>query len=78
MAQQTSGDRALGANLRSTRERLVWSRRTLADKAGVSEATIARIELYGAVPNLGTLRALAEALDVAVADLEVPDKAVAS
>lgn len=72
MSEPTDGDRSIGANLRRARERIVGSRRRLSDKSGVSEATIARIELYGALPNLSTLRALADALDMSVAELDAP------
>jgi transcriptional regulator with XRE-family HTH domain len=69
MATQASGDRSIGANLRKAREGHGWSRETLAGKAGVSVATVARTELYGNVPRLDLLSALAVALEIGLADL---------
>jgi transcriptional regulator with XRE-family HTH domain len=46
-----------------------WSQRELGDKAKVSFVTIARIESGIYDPRLSTLRALAKALKVKVADL---------
>jgi len=59
----------LGRNLRSIREHLGWSRATLARESGVSEPTIARVELYGAQPRLDTLVAWADALGTDVSTL---------
>jgi transcriptional regulator with XRE-family HTH domain len=61
--------RTPGTLIRSKRTELGWSRRTLADKAGVSEANLARVELYGHTPKLGTLSRIAEALSIPVTDL---------
>jgi transcriptional regulator with XRE-family HTH domain len=69
MAETADGDRSIGANLRKARERREWSRETLARKSGVSTPTIARCELYGKVPRLDNLTALAGALDVELAEL---------
>ena len=60
---------APGTLIRAKRTELGWSRRTLADKAGVSEANLARTELYGHTPKLDTLSRLAEALSIPVTDL---------
>lgn len=60
---------ALGPNLRERRESQNLSRERLAEKAGVSVPTIARIELYGVEPRFSTMRALADALDVPVSAL---------
>jgi transcriptional regulator with XRE-family HTH domain len=79
MAEQASGDRTIGANLRKSRENLGWSRETLSRESGISVATIARVELYGQLPTIGTLSALARALKVSpVALWEAPDKAGAA
>lgn len=66
----------LGHKLRSLREAKGWSRRTLSDNARIGEATISRVELYGAQPNLATLLALALALGVPVTDLLEDDEPV--
>lgn len=55
--------------VRSLREGKGWSRQTLARKAGVSEATVARIELYGQDVKLSTWDSMAQAFDVPLADL---------
>ena len=55
--------------VRSLREGKGWSRQTLARKAGVSEATVARIELYGQDVKLSTWEAMAQALDTPLTDL---------
>jgi transcriptional regulator with XRE-family HTH domain len=79
MAHTADGDRSIGANLRKFREALGWSRETLSRESGISVATIARVELYGQLPTVGTLSALAEALNVPPAALwESPDKAGAA
>jgi len=59
----------LADNLRRARLTRFWSQMELAEKADVSRATIARIELGGYVPQLKTLRRLAEALGVEPAAL---------
>jgi len=55
--------------VRSLREGKGWSRQTLARKAGVSEATVARIELYGQDVKLSTWEAMADALDTPLVEL---------
>lgn len=55
----------VGAALRRVREARRWSRRRLAEEAGVPEPTIRDIET-GATPNHGTLDKLLDALDVEI------------
>lgn len=71
MATTTNGR---GLRLRAIRESKGWSRQTLSRKSGVSEATVARAELYGQDVKLSTWDAWAEALDVPVSEL-VADEA---
>lgn len=59
----------LGRRLRQLREERTWSRRTLADRSGTSEASIARTELYGHTPKLETLNRWAHTLEVGLGDL---------
>lgn len=69
MANLTPSTSALGRSLRTLREARGWSRDTLASRAGVGEATIARVELYGHEPSLPVLRSLAVGLGVPLAHL---------
>ena len=55
--------------LRSIRERKGVSLRALKQISGVAVATLARIEAGGYDPRLSTLRRLAKALGVTVAEL---------
>jgi transcriptional regulator with XRE-family HTH domain len=55
--------------LRTIRERKGVSLRALAGMSGVAVATLVRIEGGGYDPRLSTLRKLAEALEVTVAEL---------
>jgi transcriptional regulator with XRE-family HTH domain len=66
MATTTNGR---GLRLRAIREGKGWSRQTLSRKSGVSEATVARAELYGQDVKLSTWDAWAAALDVPVSEL---------
>lgn len=75
MAASTDRTSELGRTVRSLREGRGWSRDTLARRAGVGEATVARIELYGTTPSLGVLTSLAVALSVPVASLLEPEAA---
>lgn len=43
-----------------------WSQKELAEKAGIKQAQVSRIEKGQNLPNLETLRKLASALDVAL------------
>jgi transcriptional regulator with XRE-family HTH domain len=60
---------SLADNLRRARLTRFWSQTELAEKANVSRATIARVELGGYVPQLKTIRRLAEALSVEPGEL---------
>lgn len=55
--------------LRWIREERGLSLRALADRAGVTYVALLRMELGQTDPRLGTLRKLAKALNVTVADL---------
>ena len=46
-----------------------WSQKQLADKVGTSQPYIARLETGGVDPQVGTLRRIAEALEVSVSAL---------
>lgn len=60
--------------LKEWRARRFLTQQQLADAAGVAPATIVRIEQGQVIPNFGTLRKLAAALEVTLDDL-VPDPA---
>ena len=65
---------ALAENLQRQRLARYLSQADLARKAGVHKATILRIEKGGYVPQLRTIRALAEALDVQPDQLVSPEE----
>ncbi len=54
----------IGEQLRNVRTRRLLTQDELADKAGVSQSTIANIERNNAAPQFRTIRRLAKALDV--------------
>ena len=54
----------IGERLRELRARRYLTQRELADRAGVSPATIAKLETDVAEPRPSTIRKLAEALEV--------------
>lgn len=54
----------IGEKLRRVRGRRLLTQDELAEKAGVSQSTIANIELNNAEPQFRTIRKLARALDV--------------
>lgn len=56
------GRRKFAARLRDRRRAAGMSRRDLADRAGVDEATVARIETAAQTPNLAAIRGFAAAL----------------
>ena len=60
---------ARGRRLRQAREAKGWSRRTLADRSGTSEATNARVELYEHQAGLDSWDAWSAHLGVPLADL---------
>lgn len=59
----------LGQAVREAREAKGWSRATLAGHARIGATTVASIELYGRAPRLETVRSIARALGVPLADL---------
>jgi transcriptional regulator with XRE-family HTH domain len=59
----------MGIRLRAIREKKGLSLRVLAEKAGVTFASINRIELGKASPRYATLEKLSKALGVSVRDL---------
>jgi transcriptional regulator with XRE-family HTH domain len=54
----------IGENLKATRTRRLLTQDELAERAGVSQSTIANIERDNAEPQFRTIRKLAKALDV--------------
>lgn len=62
---------AFGEHIKQLREHKKLSVRGLAAKAGVDDGALSRIENGKRLPQAGTLKALASALDVPLADLFV-------
>ncbi len=62
-------DRAIGASLKELRQSRGQSARWLADQSGISAAMVSRIENGLVSPSIGTLAALAEALEVPIVSL---------
>ena len=60
---------ALMTKLAQVRKKQKLSQRALGKLSGISHITIARLEMKNFDPRLSTLRALAKALHVKVADL---------
>jgi transcriptional regulator with XRE-family HTH domain len=54
----------IGDNLKEVRTRRLLTQVQLAEKSGVNQVTIARIELNQVDPRFSTIRRLAKALDV--------------
>ena len=54
----------IGENLKATRTRRLLTQDELAERAGVSQSTIANIERDNAEPQFRTIRKLAKALNV--------------
>ncbi len=59
----------IGENLRQARTRRLLTQDELAEKAGVSQSTVANIERDNAEPQFRTIRKLAKALDVEPTEL---------
>jgi transcriptional regulator with XRE-family HTH domain len=59
----------IGEKLREVRTRRLLTQDELADKAGVSQSTIANIERDNAEPQFRTIRKLAKALDIEPTEL---------
>ena len=60
----------MGKTLRQLRDAAFLSQRELADKAGLTVATVNRIETGKSKPLRRTIRKLAKALDCAPGDIE--------
>lgn len=67
--EDTGIDEAIGAALRQMRRGLGWSASQLATNAGISAAMVSRIENGQVSPSIGSLCALARALDVPLVSL---------
>ncbi len=59
----------IGENLKQARTRRLLTQDELAEKAGVSQSTVANIERDNAEPQFRTIRKLAKALDVEPTEL---------
>ena len=59
----------IGDHLRNARYRAGLTQQELADKAGTTQTTVARIERDAVEPEITTIRKLAEALDVSIGKL---------
>jgi transcriptional regulator with XRE-family HTH domain len=55
--------------IRELRQRKLLSQRELAEKAGVSETTIVKLELGATRPQPRTLRKIAEALGIGIEEM---------
>ncbi len=62
-------DRAIGASLKELRQQRGQSARFLAEQSGISPAMVSRIENGLVSPSIGTLAALADALEVPIVSL---------
>jgi transcriptional regulator with XRE-family HTH domain len=63
----------IGENLKKARFRAGLTQAELAEKAGTTQTTVARIERDAVQPEVTTVRKLAKALDASIADL-LPDE----
>jgi transcriptional regulator with XRE-family HTH domain len=59
----------IGENLKKARFRAGLTQAELAEKAGTTQTTVARIERDAVQPEVTTVRKLAKALDVSIANL---------
>jgi transcriptional regulator with XRE-family HTH domain len=78
MPRSVAPDPVLGAVLRARREAAGLTQEQAAHRAGVTTGTLARIELGQASPAWMTVRQIADALDVRLADLAAAVEAPAS
>jgi transcriptional regulator with XRE-family HTH domain len=69
MARSSTPDPALAATLRRLREDRGITREALAFRTGITTGSLARIELGQSVPGWDTVRQLANALEITLADL---------
>lgn len=67
-ARQEASDLAVGARLRSLREKLGLSQRELAKRAGVTNTTISLIEQEAHAPSLASLHRILSAVPISMAD----------
>lgn len=67
--------RAIGARLRTVRERAGWSQEALADAIGVAPPNVSRYETGKKALTIPTLAAAARALGVGLADLVAVEQA---
>lgn len=59
----------LASRVRSSRVHRLWTQQLLAEASGVSRATIARIEANRLIPQMRSVAAIAQALEVEPWDL---------
>jgi transcriptional regulator with XRE-family HTH domain len=69
MARPSSIDKSLGSALRRAREQRGVSQQVLAVQAGVTTATLGRLETGQSDPAWSTVRAIADALEISLRDL---------
>jgi transcriptional regulator with XRE-family HTH domain len=69
MARSPTPDPALAATVRRLREERGITREALAFRTGITTGSLARIELGQSVPGWDTVRLLAKALDISMAEL---------
>lgn len=69
MPRRASDDTSLGVVFRRLREERGESQESLAYRAGITSGTLARLELGQSDPSWTTIRAIAEALGVSLAEL---------
>ena len=67
-ARQEASDLAVGARLRSLREKMGLSQRELAKRAGVTNTTISLIEQEAHAPSLASLHRILSAVSISMAD----------
>jgi transcriptional regulator with XRE-family HTH domain len=67
-ARQEASDLAVGARLRSLREKMGLSQRELAKRAGVTNTTISLIEQEAHAPSLASLHRILSAVLISMAD----------
>lgn len=67
-SRQEAGDLAVGARLRTLREKMGLSQRELAKRAGVTNTTISLIEQEAHAPSLASLHRILSAVPISMAD----------
>jgi transcriptional regulator with XRE-family HTH domain len=66
MSKKATGDRGLGERLRQARELAGLTQAQLGEKVGVEQPSISAFETGSAMPELGTLKKLAQSLEESV------------